>query len=86
CFQDYKDHTSPDGINALAVFVKKPFISPAPDAEATAYPYKSGELLGYYWDWEILYCDEGIFDCTSGGIAHKHAISRMIAKKRPNAE
>ena len=80
-FQNYKACTSPSGINALSVFVEKPFIPRAPDAEATAHPYKSGELMGYYWDWEILYCVEEIFDCMSSGIPHKHAITRIIARR-----
>jgi tellurite methyltransferase len=67
-FQNYRDCTSPDGINVLSAFVKKPFIPRAPDAEETEYPYKSGELMGYYWDWEMLYCIEEIFDCMSSGI------------------
>jgi len=81
CFQNYKDCTSPNGINGLSVFVHKPFIAKAPDAEDTSYPYKSGELLGYYWDWEILYCTQEIFDCMSSGIPHKHATDRIIARK-----
>lgn len=80
-FENYKACTSPDGINALSVFVKKPFIPPAPDGEATAHSYRSGELMGYYWDWEILYCAEEIFDCMSSGIPHKHAISRIVARR-----
>jgi tellurite methyltransferase len=80
-FQSYKDHTSPDGVNALSVFVEKPFIPRAPDAEENAYLYKSGELMGYYWDWEILYSVERIFDCTSGGIPHQHAVNRIIARR-----
>jgi len=80
-FQNYKDCTSPNGINALSVFVEKPFIPRAPDAEATAYPYKSGELLGYYWDWEILYSTGEIFDCMSSGVPHRHAVNRIIARK-----
>ena len=80
-FENYKDHTSPEGINALSVFVRKPFIERAPDAETTAFPYKSGELMGYYWDWEIVYCAEEIFDCMSGGVPHKHAVNRIIARR-----
>ncbi len=34
----------------------------------------------YYWDWEILYCTEDIFEYTSGGVTHKHAIDRIIAR------
>ena len=85
-FQNYKEHTSPDGINVHSVFVNKPFIPPAPDAEVTAHSYKSGELMSYYWDWEILYCAEEIFDCMSSGAPHKHAICRMIAKRPGNWE
>jgi len=80
-FANYKAGTSPNGINALSVFVKKPFIPRAPDAEATAYSYKSGELMSYYWDWEILYSVEEIFDCMSSGIPHKHAVNRIIARR-----
>ena len=80
-FRNYKAHTSPSGINALSVFVRKPFIPSAPDAEATAHLYRSGELMGYYWDWEILYCVEEIFDCMSSGLPHKHAINRIIARR-----
>jgi len=84
-FQNYKDSTSPDGINALSVFVAKPFIARAPDAEETAYPYKSGELMSYYWDWEILHCTEEIFDCMSSGAPHKHVVNRIIAKRHRNS-
>jgi tellurite methyltransferase len=80
-FQNYKEHTTPQGINVLSVFVEKPFIPSAPDAEATAYPYRSGELMGYYWDWEFLFCTEQIFDCMSSGIPHMHAMSRIIATR-----
>jgi len=79
--QNYKDHTSPDGINVLSVFVRKPFIARAPDAETTAFPYKSGELMGYYWDWEILDSVEEIFDCMSSGVPHKHAVNRIMARR-----
>ena len=80
-FQSYKEQTSPNGINVHSVFVDKPFLPPAPDVEASAHFFKSGELLRYYWDWEILYCAEQIFDCKSSGVPHKHAICRMIARK-----
>ena len=80
-YQQYQDHTSPEGINVLSVFVKKSFIAPAPDGEATSYSYRSGELLGYYRDWEIVFSIEEIFDCMSGGIPHKHAVNRLIARR-----
>ena len=81
-FQNYKNCTSPNGINVLSVFVEKPFIPRAPDAENLWHArYRSGELVSYYWDWEILYCLEEIFDCMSSGIPHKHAVDRIIAKR-----
>jgi tellurite methyltransferase len=79
-FQYYKEHTAQNGINALNVFVHKPFIPKAPDADGAANPFQSGELLGYYWDWEILYSTEEIFDCMSSGIPHRHAVNRIIAR------
>ena len=80
-FNNYKGSTSPDGINALNVFVEKPFIPRAPDVEETAHLFKSGELLSYYWDWEILFSTEEVFDCMSSGVPHRHAVNRMIARK-----
>jgi tellurite methyltransferase len=81
-FRQYKEATSPDGINAMSVFVKKPFIASAPDGEPSAHSYRSGELMGYYWDWEVIYSVEEIFDCMSSGVPHKHAVNRVIARKR----
>ena len=61
--------------------MKKPFIPKSPDGEREANSYKSGELFGFYWDWEILYCTEDIFDCNSAGVPHKHACNRIIARR-----
>ncbi len=80
-FQHFKNSTSPRGINALSVLVGKPFIPGAPDAEENAHLFKSGELMSYYWDWEILYCEEEIFNCMSSGVPHKHAANRIIARR-----
>jgi tellurite methyltransferase len=85
-FQNYKKCTSSSGINAFSVFVTKPFIPRAPDAEEDTYPYKSGELMSYYWDWEILHCVEEIFDCMSSGIPHKHAVNRIITRRYRNGK
>ncbi len=82
CFENYKACTSPEGTHVIAVLVDKPFLPPAPDADpGEKQPFRSGELLGYYWDWEIAYFIEEIFDCNSGGIPHKHCINRMIARR-----
>lgn len=80
-FDQYKEHTSIDGLNVFSVFVKKPFIEKAPDGEKSAHYWYSGELLNLYRDWKIEYSVEEIFDCMSSGIPHKHAVNRVIARK-----
>lgn len=82
CFAAYKAHTPVGGIHAISVFVRKPWISPAPDGEPGEHSFRSGELLGYYGDWEILWCTQEIFDCMSGGVPHQHCTDRVLAKKR----
>ena len=79
-----KEHTADNGINALNVFVHKPFIRRAPDLtrdEEKRHPWHSGELFGYYHDWLFHTCREEIFDCDSGGIPHKHCMDTLIAQK-----
>ena len=79
-----KEHTSSNGIHALNVFVKKPFIDMAPDsedAEKEVESWYSGELTYYYHDWLLHKSEEVIFDCNSGGIPHKHCMDILIAKK-----
>ena len=78
---NYKAFTSDGGLNVLSVFVKKPFIEKAPDAEATAHPWISGELFTHYHDWRLDLCTEIIFDDLSGGVPHKHAMDQMVARK-----
>ena len=79
-----KECTTLQGIHALNVFVTKPFLETAPDAdskERKQAPWHSGELFGHYHDWLIHRTEEYIFDCNSGGIPHKHCMNRMIAEK-----
>ena len=78
---NYMEHTTSLGLNVFSVFVKKPFIPKAPDAESVANHWKSGELFTYYSEWQIEYCTEEIFDCNSGGFLHRHATNRIIARK-----
>ena len=83
-FNSLKLHTSDIGINAVNVFVQKPFITPAPDntqEEEQSHPWHSGELSGYYHDWLFHTCKEEIFDCCSGGTPHKHCMDTLIAQK-----
>ena len=77
-----KEHTNEDGVNAIKVFVDKPFIEVNDKKKkVNRYPWKSGEIFTYYHDWEIFRMDEVIFDCNSGGMPHKHCIDIMIAKR-----
>lgn len=80
-FENYKKYTSKDGIHMFSVFVKKPFVEPAPEREVTAQKWISGELFTYYHDWKIDFCTEEIFDCMSSGIPHKHATNRILARR-----
>ena len=80
-FNNYREFTSPGGLNVFSIFVWKPFIAPAPDAEKTAHKWISGEILTYYHDWMIEFCMEEIFNCTSSGVPHQHAMDRIIARK-----
>ncbi|MCH5323756.1 MAG: methyltransferase domain-containing protein [Eubacterium sp.] len=82
--ESLKSHTTDGGINALNVFVKKPFIARAPDStrnEDLRHPWLSGELFGYYHDWLFHTCREEVFDCNSGGKPHKHCMDTLIAQK-----
>ncbi len=79
-----KAHTADMGINAMNVFIQKPFITRAPDStrdEEKRHLWRSGELFGYYHDWLFHTCREEVFDCNSGGTPHKHCMDTLIAQK-----
>lgn len=81
-----KEHTAPHGLHVINVFVEKPFIAPAPDAEpaeASHPAWKSGELFLHYHNWLLHKTEERIFDCQSGGVPHKHCMDVLIAEKIP---
>ena len=81
--RNLKEHTAMNGIHAINVFVKKPFIEAAPDSEEAELrnePWYSGELMRYYHDWMFHKYEEEIFDCNSGGIPHKHCMNTMVAE------
>lgn len=80
-FACYKSHTVNGGLNVHMVFVDKPFIAAAPDWQNTEYFYRSGDLAGYYHDWEILLSSETVIECRSANIPHQHAVSCIIARK-----
>lgn len=79
--ENWKEHTQTGGVNAVNVFVKKPFIPIAPDKENSERHWKSGELFGLYHDWKFERCEEVIFDCGSGGTPHKHCMNTLVAVK-----
>ena len=79
-----KAHTFFNGINAINVFVRKPFFPLPPDVEESelaAGNWKSGEIFMYYHDWLFRKNEEKIFDCNSSGIPHKHCMDVIIAEK-----
>lgn len=80
-FADYRRATHPGGLNAFNVFVEKPYLAPPPDWGAGERFFRSGELLTHYWDWDIVAFTETTFDCTSGGVPHRHAMDVLIARK-----
>ena len=80
-----KEHTSAGGLNAVNVFVEKPFIKQPPDREKSESYNKgwlSGELFTYYNDWYFHKTDEVIFDCNSSGTPHQHCMDILIAEKK----
>jgi len=77
----YKKKTAPNGLHAMNTFVDKPFIPRAPDSEDSEHYWRSGELFSHYYDWHFRSTlTELIFDCSSGGIPHKHCMDMLIAE------
>ena len=79
-----KAHTASHGLHAINVFVEKPFIAPAPDAEPAEIDHpawKSGELFMHYHDWLLHKTEEAIFHCQSSGVPHQHCMDAVIAEK-----
>jgi tellurite methyltransferase len=79
-FEHFKANTAPGGINAMNADVPKPYIPPH-SMNPFASPFHSGELLGYYWDWQILDSGQGEFISNSGGVPHRKAMDVVIARK-----
>jgi len=79
-FEHFKANTAPGGINAMNADVLKPYIPPY-SMNPSASPFRSGELLGYYWDWQILESGQGEFISNSGGVPHRKAMDVVIARK-----
>ena len=78
---NYKDYTSPNGLNVFNTFIDKPFIALPPENEQISFYWKSGELFTLYTNWLLRAAHEVIFDCESSGVAHRHCINQIIAEK-----
>jgi tellurite methyltransferase len=85
-FAHFKRQTVPGGIHAMNAFVPKPYLRPPPEMDPAESPFRSGELLGYYWDWAILDSGEVEFDCNSSGIPHRHAMDVVLAREPDGTE
>jgi len=74
-------HTAPGGLHFIGVFTNR--LPAAPDMIAvTRSLFDVGELPGMYAGWEIFHHHEGTFrDEHPGGVKHKHAYERIIARK-----
>ena len=79
-FAHFKANTVPGGINAMNADVPKPYIPPQ-TTNPFASPFRSGELLGYYWDWQILESGQVEFVSDASGIPHRKAMDVVIARK-----
>ena len=80
-FEYLREHTTPDGIHALFVFVSHPDILVASDWGDDEYLYAPGELSDYYDGWECLHSRCFTFDDDSGGISHQHAAEEYVFQK-----
>ncbi|HTT15661.1 MAG TPA: class I SAM-dependent methyltransferase [Thermoplasmata archaeon] len=79
-FEHFKANTAPGGINAVNADVLKPYIPPQ-TTNPWATPFRSGELLGYYWDWQILDSGQVEFISDASGVPHRKAMDVVIAQK-----
>lgn len=80
-FANYLEWAAPGAVVAMNAFVAKPFLAVPPDWGADEHFFRSGELLTYFANWEVLRFEETIFDCSSGGVPHRHAMDTLIARR-----
>jgi len=81
-FEHFKASTAPGGINAMNADVPKPYIPPQ-TTNPFASPFRSGELLGYYGDWQILDSGQVEFISNASGVPHRKAMDVVVARKPP---
>lgn len=83
-FAHLRARTRPGGVHALFAFVDRD-LPPAPDWGDNEFLYESGELDGYYDDWETCFAEAFVFDDDSGGHPHQHAAEERVYR-RPREE
>jgi tellurite methyltransferase len=60
--------------------VAKPYVPPQ-TTNPLASPFRSGELLSYYWDWQILDSGQVGFISDASGVPHRKAMDVVVARK-----
>ena len=80
-FEHYKKNTYPGGIHAISVKVDKPFLKNSAGRDESPSTWYSGELLTFYRDWKILFCEERIKTDSYSGQEYQYAVNTVIAQK-----
>ena len=78
--EHFKANTTAGGIHAMNADVAKPYLPPQ-TTNPFASPFRSGELLGYYGDWEIVESGQVEFVSRSGRVPLRKAMDVVIARK-----
>jgi tellurite methyltransferase len=76
---NYKRFTIEGGLNAHMVPVIKPFVPTNPLDDELEQDWRSGEILTYYYDWEVDFFTEEILDDIKSD--YKFVVNRLIARK-----
>lgn len=75
--------TNGGGLHVLFAFTEVPEIPPSHDWAPNEYFYRPGELEAYYsTGWDVLHTRLYTFDCSSGGVPHRHAATELIVRKK----
>lgn len=80
---DFQAATAPEGVHAVNAFTSGTDRMPVPDVDPDSIPFRTGELRGYYRDWQVLDSRELRSGCAFGGRPHRHVVDVVIAR-RPN--
>lgn len=82
-FEHFKTSTVPGGLHAVNAFLLPPGARALPDLDPGLWPFRPGELLGHYRDWEVLEAGRQEIDCRlGGGPGHRH-LYEFVVSRRP---